>query len=263
MNEALIAAGFVVGLLVGVTGVGGGAIMTPLLVLLFGVPARVAIGTDLLFAAVTKLFGVAVHGYAGVVDRQVLIRLLVGSVPAAIATGLILSVVGRASVPDELDQFLLNALAWLLLLSALGVFMRPLLHRVGRGLRLAKPERFKRLQAPLTVLMGALIGVAVSLTSVGAGALGAVAMLYLYPLRLQGARLVGTDLAHAIPLALVAGSAHWIAGGVDWHLLGTLLVGSVPGIIVGAYALRWVSAQWVNYGVAILLFISGAKLLFG
>lgn len=262
MPDLLVLAGFGVGTLVGLTGVGGGALMTPILVLLFGYSPKVAIGTDLLFAAVTKLFGVALHRHAGTIDTVVLKRLLLGSLPAAVMTGVVLYVWGD-DTDHALDRFLLLSLGCLLLVSALGVFFRDVLHGLGRSLRLGDAERFKRWQGPLTVMAGALIGVAVSLTSVGAGALGAVALLYLYPLRLQGVRLVGTDLAHAIPLALVAGGAHWLTGGVDWVLLGMLLLGSVPGVLLGVWMSRRLSVRWVNYAVACLLCLSGLKILLG
>ncbi|HAQ26186.1 MAG TPA: hypothetical protein DCQ80_09510 [Pseudomonas sp.] len=260
MSDLLVVAGFGVGALVGLTGVGGGALMTPILVLLFGYSPKVAIGTDLLFAALTKLCGVAMHRHAGTIDVVVLKRLLSGSVPAALLTGLAMYVWG-SHIGQTLERFMLLSLGCLLLVSALGVFFRDALHALGRSLRLGDAERFKRWQGPLTVTAGSLIGVAVSLTSVGAGALGAVALLYLYPLRLQGARLVATDLAHAIPLALVAGVAHWLVGGVDWELLGMLLLGSIPGVLLGVWMSRWLAVRWVNYAVAGLLSVSGLKLL--
>lgn len=262
MPDLLVFAGFGVGALVGLTGVGGGALMTPLLVLLFGYSPKVAIGTDLLFAAVTKLCGVVLHGRSGTIDRVVLRRLLWGSVPMSVATSAALHL-WDDSTGDAPGNFVLSALGCLLLVSALGVFFRDALHGLGRRLRLGNAERFKRWQGPLTVVAGGLIGVAVSLTSVGAGALGAVALLYLYPLRLQGARLVGTDLAHAIPLALVAGMTHWLAGSVDWALLGTLLLGSIPGVLAGVWLSRWLSERWVSFGVACLLSASGMKVLLG
>ncbi|WP_421684630.1 sulfite exporter TauE/SafE family protein [Stutzerimonas urumqiensis] len=255
-------AGLGVGILVGLTGVGGGALMTPLLVLLFGYSPGVAVATDLLFAAVTKTCGVAVHSRAGTIDPVVLRRLLSGSLPAALAVGLGLGYLsGEGS--GVLDLVIRNALGWLLLLSSMGIFCRNRLHQLGASLRLEHAEQFKRWQGGLTVAAGAFIGTAVSLTSVGAGALGAVALLYLYPFRLQGVRLVATDLAHAMPLALVAGAMHGMAGAVDWTLLGTLLTGSVPGVLVGVWLSRRFSVQWLSMAVACLLALSGIKLLSG
>lgn len=260
MFDVLAVAGLGVGILVGLTGVGGGALMTPLLVLLFGYAPGVAVATDLLFAAVTKTCGVAVHYRAGAIDRGVLGRLLLGSLPAALLVGCGLHFWGLEH-SGALDALVREALAYLLLLSAAGIFCRNWLHRLGSSLRVEHAEQFKSWQRGFTVVAGVLIGVAVTLTSVGAGALGAVALLYLYPFRLQGARLVATDLAHAIPLALVAGLIHWLAGAVDWELLGTLLLGSIPGVLIGVWLSRRLAVRWVNFAIACLLMASGFKLL--
>ncbi len=236
--------------------------MTPLLVLLFGYAPGIAVATDLLFAAVTKACGVAVHYRAGTIDRVVLRRLLLGSMPATLLVGAALGY-WRGEGLGALDLLIRDAMAWLLLLSALGIFCRSRLHRLGTSLRLARAEQFKRWQGGLTVVAGTFIGVAVSLTSVGAGALGAVALLYLYPFRLQGARLVATDLAHAIPLALVAGAMHWRMGAVDWALLGSLLAGSIPGVLIGVWLSRRLAVRWLNMTIGCLLAASGLKLLVG
>ncbi|AZZ46881.1 hypothetical protein C1896_19330 [Pseudomonadaceae bacterium SI-3] len=262
MLDPLILAGLGVGILVGLTGVGGGAMMTPLLVLLFGYAPGVAVATDLLFAAVTKTCGVAVHYRAGTIDRVVLRRLLIGSLPAALLVGVSLGY-WREEGPGALDQLIRDAMAWLLLLSALGVLCRKQLHRLGTSLRLARAKQFKCWQGGLTVAAGSFIGVAVSLTSVGAGALGAVVLLYLYPFRLQGARLVATDMAHAIPLALVAGAMHWMTGAVDWALLAALLTGSIPGVLIGVWLSRRLAVQWLNMAIGCLLGASGLRLLVG
>ena len=262
MPDPLMMAGLGVGILVGLTGVGGGALMTPLLVLLFGYAPGVAVATDLLFAAVTKACGVAVHYRAGTVDPVVLRRLLLGSLPAALLVGLGLGYLGTEG-SSALDLVMRDALGWLLLLSAVGIFCRNRLHKLGTSLRLERAEQFKRWQGGLTVAAGAFIGIAVSVTSVGAGALGAVVLMYLYPFRLQGVRLVATDLAHAIPLAFVAGAMHWMIGAVDWALLGALLTGSVPGVLIGVWLSQRLSDQWLGRAVACLLALSGIKLLSG
>lgn len=260
MIDVHAVAGLGVGILVGLTGVGGGALMTPLLVLLFGYAPGVAVATDLLFAAVTKTCGVAVHYRAGAIDYGVLGRLLLGSLPAALLVGIGLHFWGLER-SGALDALIRQALAYLLLLSAAGIFCRNWLHRLGSSLRVGHAEQFKSWQGGLTIAAGVLIGVAVTLTSVGAGALGAVALLYLYPFRLQGARLVATDLAHAIPLALVAGLVHWLAGAVDWALLGSLLLGSIPGVLIGVWLSRRLAVRWVSFAIAGLLAASGVKLL--
>ena len=251
-------AGFVVGVVVGFTGVGGGALMTPLLVLLFGVAPQTAVGTDLLFAAVTKSFGGWVHGTRGSIDWVVLRRLAAGSVPAAALT-----LVALNYLPDQRQAaaLLLPALGVALALTSVAMVFQPSLHRLGQKLRTTTPDRFKRAQPGLTVIAGAILGFLVTLTSVGAGALGVVMLVYLYPYRLTPAKLVGTDIAHAIPLTLVAGLGHWHLGNVDFALLGMLLVGSIPGIIVGSRLSVGVNHVYVRRAIAIMLAIIGAKIL--
>jgi uncharacterized membrane protein YfcA len=258
IDFANTAAGFFVGLFVGLTGVGGGALMTPILVLLFGVAPATAIGTDLWFAAITKLFGMSVHHLQGSVDWQVFRRLCLGSLPAACLTSLYLYLAGASRIRDG---FLISALGVVLIITAVAMLFKEQLHSFGRRLRIGTPERFKHAQFGLTVLAGALLGVMVTLTSIGAGALGATLLLYLYPLRLTTAKLVGTDIAHAIPLAVVAGSGHLLAGNVNGNLLVWLLLGSIPGVIIGARLGYRVPDQWLRGGVAILLGAVGIKML--
>ena len=253
------AAAFAVGIVVGMTGVGGGALMMPLLVLLFGVPPKIAVGTDLLFAAVTKMAGISIHSVRGTIDWQVVRRLSLGSVPAALLTGLLVYYFGRDSI--RLDKVLLYALGVMLLLSALGVLAKDRLHALGRRFRLGSASRFKRLQPAATVLAGALLGVVVTLTSVGAGALGAAMLIYLYPLRLTPAKLAGTDLMHAIPLACIGGAAYWFMGTIDWGLLGWMLAGSVPGVLLGSHWASRVSGGILRPMLAVLLSLTGVKLL--
>lgn len=255
----IAAAGLFVGLLVGLTGIGGGALMTPILVLLLGTVPKTAVGTDLFFAAFTKMAGVAVHGQRGTIDWQVCRRLAAGSLPAALVTGLALHWFGREAM--KVDAVIMHALGYMLVLTTVGLLFKSKLHALGRHFRLDNAERFKYLQGPLTVLAGIFLGVVVTLTSVGAGALGTVIMLYLYPLRLTPANVVGTDLAHAIPLALIAGASHWLAGNVDYRLLFTLLSGSIPGVLAGA----WLSARApdavLRPVLALLLLATGLKIL--
>lgn len=255
------AAAFVVGIVVGMTGVGGGALMMPLLVLFFGVPPKIAVGTDLLFAAVTKMAGISVHSVQGTIDWQVVRRLSLGSVPAALLTGLAVYYVGRESV--RLDKAMLYALGVMLILSALGVLAKDRLHALGRRFRLGSASQFKRLQPAATVLAGVLLGIVVTLTSVGAGALGAAMLIYLYPLRLTPAKLAGTDLMHAIPLACVGGAAYWIMGSVDWSLLGWMLAGSVPGVLLGSHWASRMPGTILRPMLAVLLSLTGVKLLAG
>jgi hypothetical protein len=257
IEVALVAFG--VGAVIGMTGVGGGALMMPFLVLLFGVPPKIAVGTDLLFAALTKVAGVSVHGLRGTVDWEVVRRLSLGSLPAAAVTGWCVYHLPHESF--QMDRAILHALGVMLLVTAVGLLAKSRLHGLGRRLRLTSAERFKRLQPALTVLAGTLLGIVVTLTSVGAGAIGAVVLLYLYPLRLSPARLVGTDLTHAIPLACIAGAGHWLMGGVDWTLLGWMLLGSIPGVLLGALWATRAPDGPLRSLLAILLVLAGMKVL--
>lgn len=220
--------GFLVGLLVGLTGVGGGSLMTPLLVLLFGVHPATAVGTDLLFAASTKTVGTLVHGFARNIDWRIVGLLAAGSVPATVVVLAGLSLVDLDAVAV---RHLLNlALGIVLLITSAFLLLSRQLHE-----RYAK--RVDRLSdrsvRNLTVLLGVVMGALVTLTSVGAGAIGVTVLLFLYP-KIPIARVVGSDIAHAVPLTLVAGVGHWYLGSVNWALLWPRLVGSLPGIIVGS-----------------------------
>ncbi|MFM5893006.1 MAG: sulfite exporter TauE/SafE family protein [Novosphingobium sp.] len=222
------AAGLMVGMLVGLTGVGGGSLMTPMLVLLFGVSPQTAVGTDLLYAAITKITGSAVHGWRETVDWKIVRRLALGSVPASLLTLLVLSWVGKVGASAE--HVILLTLAALLMVTSLAVFFRNRLVNYAHDLDPLDPQ-FKVIAG--TTLLGAVIGVAVTVSSVGAGAIGVTVLLMLYP-RMQMVRVVGSDIAHAVPLLLIAGAGHWLIGDVDLQLLFNLLVGSIPGVIVGS-----------------------------
>ena len=232
--------------------------MTPLLVFLFGVAPQTAIGTDLLFAAITKGFGGWVHGARGSIDWVVLGRLSAGSLPAAMLTLVLLH---QFPAERQAGALLLPALGIALALTSVAMLFKPSLHRLGRMFRTSAPERFKHLQPGLTVLAGVILGFLVTLTSVGAGALGVVMLVYLYPYRLTPAKLVGTDIAHAIPLTLVAGLGHWGLGNTNFALLGSLLLGSVPGIIIGSRLSIKVDHGYVRNAIAVMLAVVGAKLL--
>jgi uncharacterized membrane protein YfcA len=251
-------AGFLVGLLVGFTGVGGGALMTPLLVLVFGVAPQTAVGTDLLYAALTKSVGSWVHGLRGAVDWLVLRRLWIGSLPMATLTLIWLQ---RSPESNGLAKLIVPLLGIALVLTGLAMFARPAFQRLGEKLRTNFPERFKAYQPALTVFAGAVLGFLVTLTSVGAGAMGAVMLVYLYPRRLKAQKIVGTDIAHAIPLTLVAGLGHAKLGHVDLGLLGALLLGSIPGIAIGSMLSHRVSGKAVRSGIAIMLLVIGGKML--
>jgi uncharacterized membrane protein YfcA len=255
-DPAYVLSGFVVGLLVGQTGVGGGALMTPLLVLLFGVHPATAVGTDLLFAAASKSVGTLVHGANRTVDWRVVGRLASGSVPATVITVLALSQFNVMS--PEMDKALSLILGTALLLTG-GVLMlrRWFVAAVGPAMQRVTP----RARLWLTVGCGALLGVVVSVSSVGAGAIGVTALVLLYP-ELRLPRIVGSDIAHAVPLTLIAGVGHWWLGSVNWPLLASLLSGSIPGIMLGSYLTRFVPDWVLRPLMAVVLFLVGGRLVF-
>ena len=250
------ASGFVVGLLVGQTGMGGGALMTPLLILLFGVHPAAAVGTDLLYASATKTVGTLVHGLNHTVDWRIVARLALGSVPATALTLLFISEYDLSGTATA--RLISSVLAFMLLLTALSlVFRRQFLAFAGTKLMDVAPRR----TAALTVLIGVALGVLVTISSVGAGAIGVTALLLLYP-RLPMAIIVGSDIAHAVPLTLVGGVGHWFLGSVDWPLLAALLTGSVPGIIIGSYLSARVPDAVLRPILAGTLVLVGGRLVF-
>jgi len=247
-------AGLLVGAIVGLTGVGGGALMTPILVLIFGVAPTTAVGTDLLYASITKMFGTAVHHQHGTVDWQIVRRLACGSLPAAALTLLWMHTSGLGHVKDGVVIF---SLGLALCVTALGILFKEPIHALGTRFRLADSTRFKAMQPGLTVFAGVLLGAMVTLTSVGAGALGTAMLVYLYPLRLNAGKLVGTDLAHAIPLTLIAGLGHLSLGTVDLHLMVNLLMGSIPGVLIGSLVSARAPVGIIRTAIAfVLLFVA-------
>lgn len=250
-----IFAGFAVGLLVGLTGVGGGSLMTPILLIFFNVKAAVAVGTDLLYAAITKSVGIFAHGKLGNIDWKVVRLLCYGSIPAAIATTVYLRYSDVAS-----DTTVANIKFWLgiaLLLTSLSVLFRNQLAQSSKKGHWINPTY----TPALTVFLGLILGYLVTLTSVGAGALGVTALLVLYP-KINITKVVGTDVAHAVPLTLVAGLGHVSLGTVDYQLLGTLLIGSIPGIWIGSHLSSKVAEHWIRTILALILVYIGQKLAF-
>jgi len=225
--------GFVVGMLVGLTGVGGGSLMTPLLILLFGVHPATAVGTDLLYAAATKTGGSLVHGFAHSIDWRVVRRLAAGSLPATGVTLLALSSLNlNGAAASSLITLVLSAA--LFITAFVLVFGEKIIAAYRPRVSDIEPAR----TALLTVIVGAALGVLVSVSSVGAGAIGVVALLLLYP-RLPTSKIVGSDIAHAVPLTFAAGLGHWMIGSVDWEIIVSLLAGSLPGIFLGStFAIR-------------------------
>jgi uncharacterized membrane protein YfcA len=256
MDLAHALSGFLVGLLVGVTGVGGGSLMAPILILIFGVAPTTAVGTDLLFAAATKTVGGAIHHAKNSADLKVVGRLAIGSIPAAVITVIALQSLHWSQVKQG---WLPTALGLVLVATAVATLARPVLHRLV--LRRGTRETMLRWQLPLTILSGVLLGVLVTLTSVGAGALGATLLILLYPVRLDTKQVVGTDIVHAIPLTLIAGIGHFMIGSVDGMLLLNLLVGSIPGIIIGALVVQRVSEKLVRFALSAVLVLTGVRLI--
>lgn len=231
MDLGYTIAGFLVGALVGLTGVGGGSLMTPLLIFLFGIKPTLAVGTDLLFAAITKTGGIWAHARRGSVDWVIVRRLASGSVPTALVTVYFLSVIGEKGW--KVDTLVTSGLGVALILTAIAILFKQRFQQFGSRLAANTPGLAAR-RGSITVLAGVLLGVLVPISSVGAGALGVAILFFLYP-RLSVIRIVGTDIAHAVPLTLVAGLGHLHLGNVDFSLLGALLLGSLPGIYVGSH----------------------------
>jgi len=257
IDIAYVLAGAFTGFVVGLTGVGGGALMTPILLIFFGVSPTTAIATDLWFAAITKLAGARVHHTNGNVDWQVAKRLWLGSLPMAL---LIVGIVSLGAHVAKAD-WLTKACGVVVLVTAVGLLGAPKLVAYARGRRIAQPERFKAIQPVLTMVSGGVLGVCVALTSVGAGALGSVMLLYLYPLRMTPHRLVATDIVHAIPLAMVAGLGYVFAGMVDWRMLASLLAGSIPAVLLGSLLAGKISGRSIQIALALVLFAAGVKVL--
>jgi uncharacterized membrane protein YfcA len=248
--------GFVVGLLVGMTGVGGGALMTPLLILLFGVHPATAVGTDLLYAAATKTGGSLVHGFARSIDWRVVRRLATGSIPATVVT---LAALSHFNLNGDATRSLITlVLSFALFLTAVVLVFGDPIVRVYRARVAALPtER----TATNTVLVGLTLGVLVSISSVGSGAIGVVALVLLYP-HLPMAKIVGSDIAHAVPLTLIAGIGHWMMGSVDWHIIGSLLAGSLPGIFLGSFFAVRVPERALRLVLATTLFVVAGRMVY-
>lgn len=262
INLAYSLAGAFVGFLVGLTGVGGGSLMAPLLILLFGFSPAVAVGTDLWFAAITKATGGMIHHRLGSADWKLVRTLCLGSIPAAIATLLWLALFHQGRLESHLLMILLGSA---LLVTAVMMLLKPNLakplHSLRRKLHPQLPLLRKR-QFALTVVGAAIVGVLVTLTSVGAGALVAVMLAVLYPLRLNTKTIVGSDIIHAVPLTLVAAIGHSWLGNVDVWLLASLLIGSIPGIVGGSLLTGRINEHLVRYALAGMLVVSALKMIF-
>lgn len=253
-----VVAGLVVGFVVGLTGVGGGSLMTPIL-LAFGIPPTTAVGTDLLYAAFTKTGGVFVHHKKKNIDWKITGWLSLGSVPAALLTLWILHSI-KTDI-SALNNIIKYSLGWALLFTSVAVLFKNKIMAFSQKHSGDKFHTESTTQNVLTVAIGVFLGATVTLTSIGAGALGTVTLFFLYPI-LATPRLVGTEIAHAVPLTLVAGLGHASMGNMDFGLLGQLLIGSLPGIYMGSILSGRVPDLFLRNAIAVMLFFVGYKLIF-
>jgi uncharacterized membrane protein YfcA len=257
---AFVVAGFVVGAIVGLTGVGGGSLMTPILIFFFGIKPYLAVGTDLLFAAFTKMGGTIKLARSGHIDWPVVLNLSAGSIPASLITLFVLHNVGAAD--PAVQKLMTTALGAALLLTAAATLYKVIRGKVapktiaqGQEVAAARPRHWS-----LPLLFGAVIGTLVTLTSVGAGAIGVTVLMILYPL-LPLPRIVAADIAYAVPLTLVAGFGHASLGSVDWPMLACLLAGSLPGIWVGSHLMHKTPERVIRSLLSGLLAYAGLKLI--
>ncbi|MFZ6801540.1 sulfite exporter TauE/SafE family protein [Undibacterium sp. Di24W] len=256
MTLTYIISGFAVGTLVGLTGVGGGSLMTPLLTLLFGVSPAVAVGTDLAFASITKATGTLTHRLRGTVEWHVVRLLCFGALPAALFATLALKKFGGLS--QELGQIIRYSIAGSVFLTVIAILYRSKLIAWIN----AHPERQLQGQklAIATITAGAILGVLVTISSIGAGAIGATILVLLYP-KMPAAHVAGTDIAYAVPLTAIAALGHWWLGSINWELLGSLLLGSIPGITLGSMAAKAVPEKLLRGILATTLTLVACKLV--
>ena len=257
MDFTYILSGFAVGILVGMTGVGGGSLMTPLLTLLFGVPPSVAVGTDLAFASITKTAGTFTHRLRGTVRWDIVKLLCYGALPAAVLTTLALKQFG--TVDKDIGQIIRYSIAGSVLLTVVAILFK------GKMIAWLNAHPDRHLQGSAlntaTVVSGFVLGVLVTVSSIGAGAIGATLLVMLYP-RLSSAEVAGTDIAYAVPLTAIAAFGHWWLGSINWALLLMLLIGSVPGITIGSWFARSVPEKFLRALLAMTLTGVAAKLIY-
>jgi hypothetical protein len=255
-----ITAGALVGFIVGLTGVGGGSLMTPILVLGYGINPAVAVGTDLIYAAITKCTGIAFHHRHKTIDWRVVKYLLTGSIPSSLATIAYFSIYQEQQ--RAMEGMIMGTLSLMLILTAILVLFKNKIaargdQAVGRNLR----THLRHKRPAVTIVSGALLGIVVTLSSVGAGAIGTAILFILHPKK-SAIKIVGTDIAHAVPLTLIAGVGHMHLGSVDFGLLSGLLVGGVPAVYAGSYFGKKLSDKVLRPTIALILFLMGLKLAF-
>ena len=257
MTLTYVISGFAVGLLVGLTGVGGGSLMTPLLTLLFGVSPTVAVGTDLAFASTTKAAGTLAHRYRGNVHWDIVRHLCFGALPAAVLAAIALKHFG--ALDKEINHIIKLSIACSVLLTVIALLFRARM----QAWVIRHPE--KQLQGRklmvATIVVGAVLGTLVTVSSIGAGAIGATILVLLYP-RLSPAEIAGTDIAYAVPLTAIAAFGHWWLGSIDWMLLAALLLGSLPGITIGSLASKAIPEKILRGLLATTLTGVAVKMVF-
>ncbi len=260
MELIYIAAGALVGLVIGLTGVGGGSLMTPILVLGFSISPAIAVGTDLLYAAITKCSGVFFHQKNKTIDWKVVLLLGGGSIPSSILTIFLLEKLRDTGF--DYDHIILSTLGIMLILTAVIIVIKSSLlnfiHRKHDDNILVNGVR--RFRPQITLLCGCLLGIVVTLSSVGAGAIGSAILFLLYPYK-RPVEIVGTDLAHAVPLTAIAGFGHLHFGTIDFNLLVGLLIGGLPAIYLGSLIGKRLPDKVLRPLIAVLLFLMGIKLI--
>ena len=244
----------IVGLLVGMTGAGGGALMTPMLILLFGVKPATAISSDLVAAVLMRPVGAAVHLRAGTVNLRIVRWMVVGSVPAAFLGAYLLHVLGHAK---SAQHHIETVLGIALLIGAAAMALRFLLDRRSGNARTAMIGELRERPLP-TIAIGVLGGIIVGMTSVGSGSLMIVLLLFLYPM-IGANQLVGTDLTQAVPLTLSAALGALVFGHVQFGLTASLIIGSVPAVLIGSLLSSTVPDRYVRPAIAFVIFASGLK----
>lgn len=257
MDIAYTLIGFFVGFVVGVTGVGGGSLMTPILVLGFSIPPAIAVGTDLLYASITKSTGIFIHHARKTIDWDIVKLLSIGSIPSACLSIFILKNMLVSGI--DYERVITNTLSFALILTSLVLLFKGQIQKLSQNERLSGIKTLHRqLRKPLTIFSGALIGFLVTLSSVGAGALGAAILFFLYP-RMRAISIVGTDLAHAVPITAIAGLGHAHLGTVDYMLLVSLLIGSIPGIYIGSNLGSYLPEKIMRPVLASMLLMIGIR----
>jgi len=256
-------AGALTGLVIGLTGVGGGAIMAPILLLVFDISIGTVVATDLWFAALTKMAVLRIYSTHDQIDWKVARRLWLGSIPTST---LVIIVLTSGSVTKLSGSFLQKGIGFLILLTSIGLLISQILKKNEINFTTSDflknvSSKFSKIRSGATIVAGGILGVIVTLTSVGAGVLGTLVLIYLYSSHMASHKIVATEVVHAIPLALVAGIGYLIYGKVDGTLLLSLLIGSVPAAILGASLAQKTNSNWLRIGIAIVMFLAGLKLV--